>query len=323
MKTAALGGIIGTVSSICAIFNHTDNTERTLSCLSRLAQQSRRPEHVVIVNYSAPDSPALQDIRNLAEQTFSEGQVHLIQSESSAEESAQGFLYAIETLNADFVWVLSNTTLPRPRTLENLLAEVADDHTVRISTFIDPAAEDELSRPLIVLEGSEECRKGIIHRADLPAGNAIPCRGRWLGALYPRSIIHGAGIPDNKLFINGENEEYPWKAKAAGYKFITVLNSELESPAASRMPLHYHFLNRSFIYEPGLPISRQYYKNRNWAWLRRLRAQRCYIRRLVACGLFIGLSLLSKLRCRELGIRRVYNLFRALHNGLYGKLRPY
>ncbi|MBR5878438.1 MAG: glycosyltransferase family 2 protein [Akkermansia sp.] len=323
MKTAALGGIIGTVSSICAIFNHTDNTERTLSCLSRLAQQSRRPEHVVIVNYSAPDSPALQDIRNLAEQTFSEGQVHLIQSESSAEESAQGFLYAIETLNADFVWVLSNTTLPRPRTLENLLAEVADDHTVRISTFIDPAAEDELSRPLIVLEGSEECRKGIIHRADLPAGNAIPCRGRWLGALYPRSIIHGAGIPDNKLFINGENEEYPWKAKAAGYKFITVLNSELESPAASRMPLHYHFLNRSFIYEPGLPISRQYYKNRNWAWLRRLRAQRCYIRRLVACGLFIGLSLLSKLRCRELGIRRVYNLFRALHHGFYGKLRPY
>ena len=323
MKTAALGGIIGTVSSICAIFNHTDNTERTLSCLSRLAQQSRRPEHVVIVNYSAPDSPALQDIRNLAEQTFSEGQVHLIQSESSAEESAQGFLYAIETLNADFVWVLSNTTLPRPRTLENLLAEVADDHTVRISTFIDPAAEDELSRPLIVLEGSEECRKGIIHRADLPAGNAIPCRGRWLGALYPRSIIHGAGIPDNKLFINGENEEYPWKAKAAGYKFITVLNSELESPAASRMPLHYHFLNRSFIYEPGLPISHQYYKNRNWAWLRRLRAQRCYIRRLVACGLFIGLSLLSMLRCRELGIRRVYNLFRALHNGFYGKLRPY
>jgi hypothetical protein len=29
------------------------------------------------------------------------------------------------------------------------------------------------------------------------------------------------------------------------------------------------------------------------------------------------------LRCRELGIRRVYNLFRALHNGFYGKLRPY
>ena len=311
------------MSSICAIFNHTDNTERSLTCLSRLAQQSRRPEHVVIVNYSAPDSPALQDIRNLAKQTFSEGQVHLIQSESSAEESAQGFLYAIETLNADFVWVLSNTTLPRPRTLENLLAETADVHTVRISTFIDPAAEDELSRPIIILEGNEECRKGIIHRADLPAGNAITCRGRWLGALYPRAIIQDAGIPDNKLFINGENEEYPWKAKAAGYKFITVLNSELESPAAAHLPLHYHFLNRSFIYEPGLPISRQYYKNRNWAWLRRLRAQRSYVRRLVACGLFIGLSLLSMLRCRELGIRRVYNLFRALHNGFYGKLRPY
>ena len=311
------------MSSICAIFNHTDNTERSLTCLSRLAQQSRRPEHVVIVNYSDADSPSLQDIRDLAKQTFSEGQVHTIQAESSTEESAQGFLHAFQTLNADFVWVLSNTTLPRPRALENLLAEDADDHTVRISTFIDPSAENELSRPLIVLEGNEECRKGIIRKADLPAGNTIPCRGRWLGALYPRSIVQDAGIPDNKLFINGENEEYPWKAKAAGYKFITILNSELEHPAASRMPLHYHFLNRSFIYEPGLPISRQYYKNRNWAWLRRLRAPRCYARRLVACGLFIGLSLLSMLRCRELGIRRVYNLFRALHNGFYGKLRPY
>ena len=311
------------MSSICAILNHSDNPERSLTCLSRLAQQSRRPEYVVIVHYGNPDTPALQSLRDLAAQTFAEEQVHILQADSDGEENAKGFLYAFQTLNADFAWVLSNTTLPRPRALENLLAEEADSKTVRMSLFIDPADNDELSRPLIIADGEQECRKGIICRADLPEGNTVSCRGRWLGALYPREILEAAGAPDKAMFSHGENEEYPWKARAAGYKFITVPNSELEHPAASRKLLHYRFANRSFIYEPGLPISRQYYKNRNWAWLRRLRAQRCYVRRLIACGLYIVLSLLSMVRCRELGIRRVYNLFRALHNGFYGKLRPY
>ena len=309
--------------SICAIFNHADNTERALTCLSRLAQQSRRPDYIVIVTHEAPDSPTLQKIRELATQTYPDGRVHLLQAGTAAEENTQGFLYAFRTLKADYVWILSAATHPRPSALENLLAAAADAHTVRISTFIDPANGDELSRPLVITESSAECRKGVIHRADLPAGNTIPCRGRWLGALYPRAVLEAAGMPDHALFINSENEEYPWKAHAAGYQFVTVLNSELEHPTAAHRLLHYHFLNRSFIYEPGLPIARQYYKNRNWAWIRRLRAPRNYPRRLIACGLYIALSLISMLRCRELGIRRVYNLFRALHNGFYGKLRPY
>lgn len=87
--------------------------------------------------------------------------------------------------------------------------------------------------------------------------------------------------------------------------------------------LHYHFARRSFTYEPGLPVSSQYYKNRNWAWMHRRKHPRNYPRRLLACGIYIGLSLFSMLRCRELTPRRIYNLFRALHNGFYGKLRPY
>lgn len=76
-------------------------------------------------------------------------------------------------------------------------------------------------------------------------------------------------------------------------------------------------------YSPGLSIEQQYYMNRNWAWRRRQQNRRAYLPRLVACGFRIVFSLFSILRHREFSIRRVYNVFRALHNGFYGKLRPY
>ena len=75
--------------------------------------------------------------------------------------------------------------------------------------------------------------------------------------------------------------------------------------------------------DDGLQISRQYYKSRNWAWLQRLRAPRNYPRRLAACAFYIILSLNAMLKSNELSIPRIYNLFRALHNGFYGKLRPF
>ena len=109
----------------------------------------------------------------------------------------------------------------------------------------------------------------------------------------------------------------------AGYQLVTIPGAEIEHPTAPRPLIHYRLANRSYFYEPGIPVERQYYKMRNWAWLHRLKAPRNYPGRLMLCGVYILFSLNAMLQCNELGIKRVYNLFRALHNGFYGKLRPY
>ncbi len=314
------------VPDICAIFTHFNSRERTLTCLSRLAQQFRRPEHIVIINNGTPDDPVLPEARAFADTSFPAGTLHILQMESNlgnAGGCARGLEYAFNTLKADFTWVLDDDSWPRPHTLENLLATAADADTVRMSIVIDPAKDDELSWPLTIPGHAPGQWKNAICRADLPEGNIIPSRGGWLGALYPRTAWQKAGLPTEALFIRGEDEEYPWKVREAGFRFITVLNSELEHPSAAIPLIHYRIAHRSFFYEPGLHISRQYYKNRNWAWLQRLRAPYNYPRRLAACAFYIILSLNAMLKCNELSILRIYNLFRALHNGFYGKLRPY
>lgn len=311
---------------ICAIFTHFNGRERTLTCLRRLAEQTRRPEHIVIINNGSAEDPTLDDARRIAAQSLPSDALHILQMErnlGNAGGCAHGLNFAFSVLKADFVWVLDDDSWPRPDTLRCLLAVPIDARTVRMSLVIDPAKGDELSWPLTLAGQGATLWKNATAREDLPEGNVIPSRGGWLGALYPREAWKLAGVPTEELFIRGEDEEYPWKVRHAGFRFVTVRDSELEHPSA-RIPLiHFVYGHHSFFYEPGLPVSRAYYKARNWAWLQRLKTPRAYFRRLAACGFYIILSLQAMLETDELDFSRVYTLFRALHNGFYGKLRPY
>lgn len=312
---------------ICALFTHFSSSERTLTCLQRLGAQTRQPDSILLINNSTPDDPVLPAADRIVREQIGDGILHILQMESNlgnAGGCAHGINHAFQTLGADFVWVLDDDSWPRPASLENLLAAPADASTVRMSLVVDPAKGDELSWPLTLATGIPRAPwKNITSIAELPTGDIIPSRGGWLGALYPRAAWQKTGVPTPELFIRGEDEEYPWKVRQAGFRFVTVRTSPLEHPSA-RVPLiHFEHSHHSFFYEPGLAPSRAYYKVRNWAWLQRLKHPRGYGRRLAAALFYIILSLGAMLRSDELTPRRVYTLFRAMHNGYYGKLRPY
>ncbi len=312
---------------ICAIFTHYGSAERSLTCLKRLGAQTRRPEQILIINNSTADDALLPAARELAAELFEPGTLHILQMESNlgnAGGCAHGIEHAFAELKADFVWVLDDDSWPRPHSLANLLAVEVDDMTVRMSMVIDPTKADELSWPLTIVTGNEQRPwLSVLTRAELPAGNIIPSRAGWLGALYPREAWRRAGVPTAELFIRGEDEEYPWKVREAGFSFITVADSPLEHPSSTIPLICYRVGKHSFFYEPGLPESRQYYKVRNWAWLQRLKHPKSPLHRLAACGFYILLYVRAMLQTDEVTIGKLYTLFRALHNGFYGKLRPY
>ena len=312
---------------ICAIFTHFGSAERSLTCLRRLGAQTRRPEQILIINNSTPDDALLPAARELAAELFEPGTLHILQMESNlgnAGGCAHGIEHAFANLKADFVWVLDDDSWPRPQSLENLLAVEVDEMTVRMSLVIDPTKDDELSWPLTIVTGNEHRPWNSVQtRDELPAGNIIPSRAGWLGALYPREAWRRAGVPTPELFIRGEDEEYPWKVRDAGFSFITVADSPLEHPSSKVPLICYRVGKHSFFYEPGLPESRQYYKVRNWAWLQRLKHPNSPLHRLAACGFYILLSIRAMLQTNEVTVAKLYTLFRALHNGFYGKLRPY
>lgn len=315
--------------NVCVIFTHFNGKDRTLTCLHRLAAQTRRPQHVIVINNGSPDDDTLPAARELAEKEFGgETQLHILQMESNlgnAGGCAHGMDFAFKELGADYVWALDDDSWPRPQALEAILAVSGAPHVIAMSLVIDPSRGDELSWPLTV--GTGDARKGnwknYTERALLPPGDAIPSRGGWLGGFVPRAVWELTGPPTPELFIRGEDEEFPWKVRAAGYHYITAAHSVLEHPSAKIELIHYRIGGMSFFYEPGLHVSRQYYKTRNWAWLQRMKSPRNYPKRLVQCAFYIVLTICALLRCDELSIPRVYQLFRALHNGFYGKLRPY
>ncbi len=313
---------------ICAIFTHFCNEHNTLTCLQRLAGQTRRPDRIILINNADADCPTLDKARAFADAHLGGNCLHILQMPSNlgnAGGCAAGLDYAFKEAKADFIWVLDDDSWPRPESLARLLACDCDSDTIRMSMVIDPSKGDELSWPLTAKGQGDATWQHIAKRSELPEGDEIISRGGWLGALYPRHAWKKVGVPTPELFIRGEDEEYPWKLRKAGFNFITLRNSPLEHPSCKNELIKYELATRCFFYEPGLHPSRIYYKNRNWAWLQRLRypRKRQTPLRLAMCGIYILFSINAMLRCEELTPLRVYQLFRALHNGFYGKLRAY
>ncbi len=312
--------------TVCAIFTHFASESNSLTCLARLVAQTRTLDHILIINNASPDDPSLDRLRSYADEHFPAGCVSILQMEhnlGNAGGCARGLEHAFTQLRTDYVWILDDDSWARPESLASLLNTEVDADTIRMSMVIDPAKDDELSWPLTAREESETHWRHIAHRAELPDTDEIISRGGWLGALYPRAAWEKVGSPTEELFIRGEDEEYPWKLRHAGFRFITLRTSPLEHPSSRVQLIEYRIGQRSFFYEPGLHPSRAYYKNRNWAWLQRLRYPHSPFRRLAACGVYIIFSLNAMIRSRELSLTRIYQLFRALHYGFYGKLKPY
>lgn len=322
------------METVYAVLTHYSRPEATLTCLRRLLQQTRPPEGIVIVNNNSPADPALDSFRRAAADSGRPGALHILQMEQNmgnAGGCAAGLDYAFSLPGVDFVWILDDDSWPRPGTLEALLGAPDDAGPlcsfpfIRMALVVDPLRGDELSWPLSAraTHNDAEPWRHIANRADLPPGEAIPSRGGWLGALYPRRLWSVIGSPTAALFIRGEDEEYPLMARQAGFRSVTIRGALLDHPSPPQPLLRYDFGGKCFFYEPGLALSRFYYKVRNWAWLQRRAHPRKPWLRLLACGAYIILAQNAMLQCHETSVRRLYTLFRALHNGFYGHLRPY
>lgn len=322
------------METVCAVLTHFSRPEVTLTCIRRLLEQTRRLEGIVIVNNNDPDDPALGLFRRTAA-AFNRGvALHILQMEANlgnAGGCAAGLNYAFGTLGADYVWMLDDDSWPRPDTLEALM-RLPDDAgalsplpLVRMAMVVDPARGDELSWPLSAraTHNDAEPWQHLDRRADLPPVEAIPSRGGWLGALYPRLLWETVGCPTAALFIRGEDEEYPLLARRAGFRFVTAASALLDHPSPPVPLVRIEFGGKCFFYEPGMPDGRFYYKVRNWAWLKRAALPGRPLLRLLACGAYIILALNAMLASGETSPRRLYTLLRALHNGYYGHLRPY
>lgn len=305
---------------ICAILVDSKETTTFRQSLLSLQKQTRRPEHTLLYTERqlSPEEEA-QLKRDFAAIGL------CLCHRNAASGYREGFDTAFRSLNADYVWILDTDTEAAPDALQQILDRPDAPGTIRTGLLKAAVRGDELSRPLAV-ESAENLFspwKNHLKTSDLPPSPEIPVRGAWLGALYPRAAWKKIGSPTADTFLQNNNDEYPWKARRADFRFSVIPAAVLYHPSFAAELIHFKIGGRSFFYEIGLPPDLQYYKIRNWAWILRLRHPKKPHIRLALCGCYIILAINAMLKSGELHPRRVYNLFRALHNGFYGKLRPF
>ncbi len=264
-------------------------TEESRVCAEALLQQSHPICHTILCPYAAEGNAATA-INHAMQQAFAQ-------------------------YEADFVWILPADAAPAPDCLSQLLQ--CNEADIRTAT-IYAQQSNVLPYPILMPDGTH-----IYRPEKLPQGNNFACAGAWVGALYPKAVYNKIGTLNEALAIHGEGEEYAARAAAAGFSFCAVSDASIRATAAPAHVLHYMVGPYSYFYRCGLSRRGFYYTMRNRAWVDRVQHPRHYLRRLIACGFYILFTLRAMLQANEVSILRIYTIFRGLHNGFYGKLRPF
>ena len=254
------------------------------TCLEKLAAQTLRPERIIVINNASSDGTQamLTEVSELHP-----GWLKVINLEENLG-NAGGMEIAMETAfssASDAVWILDDDSWPEPEALKRLLAADIAGNAVRSCRVVD-LATGELSWPLQVPQ--ERGWHFLETRDALPAGETVRIRRSWLGALIPKEIYQAVGPVEGRLFLRGEDEDYPRRIENAGFPVFMVTDSLMHHPPAGPMK-HWEIAGYTVVLESALDGNPLYYRLRNSWWM--IRRDRGNLAAVVVAALF-GLALL-------------------------------
>jgi rhamnopyranosyl-N-acetylglucosaminyl-diphospho-decaprenol beta-1,3/1,4-galactofuranosyltransferase len=250
---------------VAAVFVTMNRSATALTCLARLATQTRRPDEVHVLDNASTDGTAEKLSAFGASRSGLDLKVRRLPENLGNAGGMEIGMDAAFAAGFDAVWILDDDSWPEPDALENLLAPELPADAVRSSRVIDPLT-GSLSWPLQIHMGSGwRLLEGDDSLAD---EQVIPIRRSWLGALIPRVVYEAVGPVEGRLFLRGEDEDYPRRIERAGFPVFMIRNSVLHHPSAG--PLNrWHIFGREVVLERNLQGDKLYYRLRNSWWMAR------------------------------------------------------
>jgi rhamnopyranosyl-N-acetylglucosaminyl-diphospho-decaprenol beta-1,3/1,4-galactofuranosyltransferase len=253
-----------TALGVTVVFVTMNRCEIASICLDKLRAQTTRPGKIIVVNNASTDGTRAMLVEASDQ---SDGWIVVMDLEKNLGNAGgmQVAMAAAFEAGSQAVWILDDDSWPEPDALERLLnAEVPADCV--ISCRVVDLATGCLSWPL-----QTPVREGwqlIGPKDPLPAGDVIRIRRSWLGALISKKIYETVGPVEGRLFLRGEDEDYPRRIERAGFPVFMVMSSLLHHPPAGRLNL-WEFAGRTVVLESGLIGDKLYYRLRNAWWMTR------------------------------------------------------
>jgi rhamnopyranosyl-N-acetylglucosaminyl-diphospho-decaprenol beta-1,3/1,4-galactofuranosyltransferase len=209
---------------VCVVVTHR-RPETLARCLTAIARQSRRPDHLVVVD-NQPDARTRRALEG-------SGMPHSYLPSDTNLGGAAGFAYGIlhaRALGADWVWLADDDGWPAgPRTLATLLRCAEDKRLGAVSPLVvDDEHPERLAFPLRL--GLSWMRT----RSDLGARRFLPSVAQLFnGALLSAAAIDAVGTPDPRLFLRGDEVEVHRRLVRSGVRFGTCVLAGYRHPSGA------------------------------------------------------------------------------------------
>lgn len=297
------------IGAIIATYNRKDVAAE---CVRRVMHQTRPVDKVCVVVNGSTDGTADEIARQFGQYPHLD-LVTLADNTGAAGGVYHGMKRCYED-GCDWVWILDDDAWPRPDALEKLELLGLSPKSVYASLVIDNKTGD-LAFPYAVMNGRSMVSVQHVH--SLPDGCSFELRGAYLGSLISREAILSAGFVLPGMFIRGEDEEYPARLKAHGYRFLCTKDSVVEHPGQTLKK--FSLLGKHFAYEPHLPPWKAYYVVRNHAYVK-FRYSRNRARGTAKALGWFALSLSCALLLDDQKLTRLRYYAIATAHGLAGKL---
>jgi rhamnopyranosyl-N-acetylglucosaminyl-diphospho-decaprenol beta-1,3/1,4-galactofuranosyltransferase len=208
--------------TVIAVIVTRDRTELLTQSLVAVAAQSRRPDHVVVVDNGPDDAVRAAVEASGLPATYLPSRRNL----GGAGGFALGMLHAL-ALGADWVWCADDDGRPADDEVLATLLDAAERHGLaEVSPLVtDMADPDRLAFPL---------RRGLRwrrRRSDFAGVDVLPrYASLFNGALFRAEALDVVGVPDYRLFFRGDETEIHRRLVRSGLPFGTCVDAAYLHP---------------------------------------------------------------------------------------------
>lgn len=192
--------------------------------LKVMAAQTRRPDHVIVVD-NGPDEPARDVVESCGlPVTYLLSQRNL----GGAGGFALGMLHAL-AMGARWVWLADDDGRPAEDTVLATLLEVAERRKLAVVSPVVVNIDDPGRLAFPLRRGLEWKRR----REDLGEEFLPGIASFFNGALFRASTLDVVGVPDYRLFFRGDEVEIHRRVVRSGLPFGTCLTAAYAHPDGS------------------------------------------------------------------------------------------